>query len=188
MVDPQPDEPARKKPLWRTFVPSLLILVGTFFFISSACFSDGGSNVGYVYEPCPPGADTVAPAGARAMIVAPADGDVLAQPTNASGEVYVTIKLHAEVIEIASSSTCGDGTGHFFLTLQRESDEVCVNPRPQTLDLIDGETQFVWQLAPGKYVLTTHVVTREDTSYVPEVGDAVTFTVEGQLEDGGVCP
>jgi hypothetical protein len=194
-VDEAPKEkPAGKPALWRTFVPSLLILVGTFFFISSACFSDSDSSGGYYnypYPGCTAGSRTEAPEGALATIVSPTDGQVFGAP-DVSGEFYVLVELSANGIEITPASECRYDTGYFNLVLERTDGVGCVPTAvTQTVALGQGETKYVYRLPPGDYELTASVVTSSGLAYMPEVSDSVAFTVEGEplVIDGGVlCP
>ena len=194
MDEAPPSKPAGKPALWRTFIPSLLILVGTFFFISSACFSDGDSGGGDSYDSyptCPANSRTEAPAGAFVTIVSPTDDQVFGTP-DVSGEFYVLVELSANGIEITPASECRYDTGHFRLALERTDGTGCLpSAVTQEVDLAQGETQFVYRLPPGQYELAASVVTRIGLAYVPELRDSVAFTVEGEplVVDGGVlCP
>lgn len=182
--------PRRNPALLRSLLPSLVILVGVFFFISSACFSDGDSNSGYGYDPCPVGQETAAPPNAFVSIVAPAIDQVVSGPV-INGLIQVTVSLRAGVVVIAPLSTCQRNTGHFMLFVERIEGAGCVDPTTlQTLGLYNGQAETTLQLSPGTYALKATVYNGSNAPFEPEISDIVHFVVDGPppMFDGGICP
>jgi hypothetical protein len=178
--------PARNAALLRSLLPSLVILVGVFFFISSACFSDGDS--GYDYS-CPEAVDSTSPPNASAQIVQPQLDQVFAG-AGADGLIEVPVSLRAGVVVIADGDVCQRGSGHFVLFVERVAGEGCVDPSTlQGMNLLAGETETVLRLAPGRYALKAQVFTSAGIAYQPEIADTVQFIVDGPAPaaDGGSC-
>ena len=190
MTDQEPRVPPRNAVLLRSLLPSLVILVGVFFFISSACFSDGDNNSGYGYNPCPVAQETAAPANSFARILEPAIDQVFSGPV-VDGLVQVPVSLRAGVVLIASVNTCQRDTGHFMLIIERIAGEGCVDPSTlQVVPLYNGETAAPLQLSPGTYALKATVYNGNDAPFEPEISDTVHFVVDGPppMFDGGICP
>jgi len=189
---PEPDPsvpPPRNAPLSRSLLPSLVILVGVFFFISSACFSDGDSGDSYGYNPCATAFDTVPPPNAFARIVQPQIDQVFGAPT-AEGLINVPVSLRAGVVVIAPRDTCQSGSGHFVLSIERIAGEGCVDPATLAqVELIGGETETALLLAPGTYALNARVLNGAGLSYEPEIASTVQFIVDGlpPSVDAGIC-
>lgn len=182
--------PTRKAPLLRSLLPSLLILVGVFFFISSACFSDGDDDYGY-YEPCPTALDTEAPANAFAQIEEPRPDQVFSGPIANDGLINVPVTLRAGVVMITSQLVCQGGTGHFVLFVERIAGEGCVDPSTlQPVELLGGQLEAVLRLAPGTYAMKASVVTSAGLPFEPEISDTTRFIVDGPAPtaDAGICP
>jgi hypothetical protein len=185
--DSPPDETSGRPALWRSLVPSLAILAGTFFFISAACFSDGSSD--YYYEPCVAHSDTTAPAGSFVTIERPTPEEVFLARVDGSA-TDVPIVLRANGVEITAANECRPHTGHFKLAVRRLTSDGCpplAALQPTELNL--GETEAVYQLPPGSYELAASIVTGSGASYVPPLTDAVHFVVDGDpfSDDGGLC-
>lgn len=181
--------PARTVPLLRSLLPSLAILVGVFFFISSACFSDRDGGASYGYNPCPERYDTAAPPNAFARIVQPQVDQVFGAPT-AEGLVNVPVRLLAGVVEIAPRDTCRSGTGHFVLSIERIAGDGCVDPSTLApIELIGGDSETALLLAPGTYALKVRVFNSGGFAYEPEITATTHFIVDGVAPgfDGGIC-
>jgi hypothetical protein len=173
----------------RSLLPSLAILVGVFFFISSACFSDGDDGSSYGYDQCPTASDTAAPPSAFARIVQPQIDQVFGAPA-VDGLVNVPVSLRAGVVEIAPRGTCQSGSGHFVLSIERIAGEGCVDPATLApLELVGGETATALLLSPGTYALKVRVFNSGGFAYEPEISATVHFIVDGAAPgfDGGVC-
>lgn len=191
MTDQDPELPlTRNRALLRSLLPSLVILVGVFFFISSACFSDGDSGDSYGYNPCPAALETVSPPNAVARIIEPQLDQVFSGPVATDGLINVPVTLRASVVLIAPPDVCQRGTGHFVLFVERTAGEGCVDPSTlQPVELFGGELETVLRLAPGTYEMKARVVTGASLPFEPEISATTRFIVDGPAPavDGGRC-
>lgn len=118
---------------------------------------------------------TPAPEGARAWIVAPADGATVTNP--------VTIVFGLEGMGVAPAGTELENTGHHHLLINTDPATVDMDMSLPATDLIvhfgGGQTQVTKELPPGTHTLRLLL---GDAAHVPHdppvMSEVVTITVE----------
>jgi hypothetical protein len=163
-------------------------LAATFLvLLLAACGDDSSKSPEAKQEPAPTpatvaeksapapqaGERTPAPAGAKVMILEPADGATVKSP--------VTVKFGVEGMEVAPAGTDKPNTGHHHLFIDSKLEDPGV-PVPADANHIHygkGQTEAQVELTPGKHTLQDVFA---DKSHIPHnppvVSDVVTITVE----------
>ncbi len=124
--------------------------------------------------PAPEASDrTPSPAGAKVMILEPADGATVKSP--------VTVKFGVEGMEVVPAGTDKPNSGHHHLFIDSKLEDASA-PVPSDATHIHygkGQTEAQVELAPGKHTLQDVFADKNHIPHNPPVvSDVVTITVE----------
>jgi hypothetical protein len=124
--------------------------------------------------PAPEASDrTPSPAGAKVMILEPADGATVTTP--------ITVKFGVEGMEVAPAGTDKPNSGHHHLVIDSKlEDASAAVPADAThIHYGKGQTEAQIELAPGTHTLQDVFADKNHIPHDPPVvSDVVTVTVE----------
>lgn len=172
---------------WRSAVPSFLLLIGTFYFINSACLRESRNEPPPPPPPCH-GARTDAPSGASVRFVTPTPDQVFSRSDRPL--VPVRIELAAEGIAIEPQYLCVDGAGFFHVNVRHLGGPCVPQQTTETIFLREGESQTSLELPAGRYAIDVSVVASSGFSFEPPIQASTAISVEAPtgVPDGGTCP
>jgi Domain of unknown function (DUF4399) len=156
-----------------------LAIAAAFLVVSlAACGDDSSKTSEAAKEAAPAPAETASdrtpsPAGAKVMILEPADGATVKSP--------ITVKFGVEGMEVAPAGTDKPNTGHHHLYIDSalNNDGSAVPADANHIHYGKGQTEAQIELPPGKHTLQDVFADKNHIPHDPPVvSDVVTITVE----------